>query len=208
MEIVPSILTQSSDEVSERLMSLKSLDLNVQIDFMDGQFVPSRSLLPDDLPNEIMGMPWEAHLMVEQPIAWSQPLYMRGCRRIFWHVEVLPPETNIPHRVSHIEHGLALRLETPISAIEPFAAMVPSILLLSISDPGFQGRPFQEAVFDKIDELKKLHPHLKICVDGGIGLEHLKKLAKMGVDRAVVGSAFWKYGDPKTVLAAFRQATL
>ena len=208
MEIVPSILTQSKSEIILRLESLQGLGLTVQIDFMDGQFVPSRSLAPDDLPEELMAAPWEAHLMVQQPVAWSQSLYSRGCRRIYWHVEVLPPETTVPHHLSHIDHGLALRLETPVAAIEPFVPMIQSVLLLSIREPGFQGHDFQPEVFDKIKELKNFYPHLKVCVDGGVHIEHLKPLAKMGVDRVAVGNAFWKFGDPNTVLAAFRQATL
>ena len=208
MEIIPSILTNSKDDLLEKLESIRGLDVTVQMDFMDGQFVPSRSLLPEELPEDLSLSSWEAHLMVQQPMAWSQSLYPRGVKRIYWHVEVLPPETVIPHHVSHIEYALALRLETPVGAIEPFVPMIKSVLLLSITEPGYQGRPFQEEVYDKIKELRRLHPHLKLTVDGGINMEHLKPLAKLGVDRAAVGNAFWKFGDPKTVLAAFRQTTL
>jgi pentose-5-phosphate-3-epimerase len=146
--------------------------------------------------------------MVQSPLDWSQSLGERGVKRIYWHVEVLSPDTVIPHHISQIEYGVALRLETPVATVEPFIPMVKSVLLLSITEPGYQGEPFQESIYDKIKELKRKHPHVKIMVDGGVNLEHLKPLAKLGVDRVAVGNAFWKFGDPKTVLAAFRQATL
>lgn len=208
MEIIPSILTTDPTEVVERLASVHGLDLTVQLDFVDGQFAPAHSLAPDELPDELRTVPWEAHLMVREPVVWSQALYPHGCRRLYWHVEVLPPETAIPHYLSRVEHGVALRLETPVEAVEPFLPMAQSVLLLSISEPGFQGKLFQEAVYGKVQALKQRHPHLKLTVDGGVSLEHLRSLSKLGVDRVAVGAAFWKFGDPKTVLAAFRQATL
>lgn len=208
MEIIPAILTRSRDEITERLTSLAGLDLTVQIDFMDGQFVPSRSLPPDDLPDELALASWEAHLMVQEPVAWSQPLYTRGVKRLYWHVEALPADAIIPHHHSDVEHGLALMLDTPIEVLEPFLSMAQSVLLMSIEDPGYQGELFVESVYAKIKALKKKHPHIKVAVDGGVKMEHLKPLSILGVDRVTVGSAFWKFGDPKTVLAAFRQATL
>lgn len=207
MEIIPSILTASTQELVQQLSSLDSLGLTVQIDFMDGQFVPSRSLTPAELPDALVAVPWEAHLMVTDPVTWSHALYEHRCRRVYWHVEVVLPGAIVPHHPT-VEHALALRLETPVTALEPFAAMVGSVLLLSINEPGYQGEVFQESVYEKVKQIKASHPHLKVAVDGGVGLEHLKPLEKLGVDRVVVGSAFWKFGDPKTVLAAFRQATL
>ena len=147
MEIIPSILTESAEEVIKRLASLRGLGLSPQLDFMDGQFVPSQSIAPDDLPPDIQEFQWEAHLMVQEPLVWSQPLYAKQCRRIYWHVEVLPLDVTIPHHLAHVDHGIALRLETPVSVIEPFVPMIQSVLLLSIKEPGFQGRQFQVSVY-------------------------------------------------------------
>lgn len=208
MEIIPSILTDSKDDLRAKVLSAQPLNVMVQVDFMDGTFVPTRSLSPDDLPDELTGMAWEAHLMVQDPRAWSQPLYLRGCRRIYWHAEVLPPNMPWPHNRSHVEHALALRLETSIDVIDQFLPLIHSVLLLTIREPGQQGQPFAEEAFEKIRQLKQRHPYLKIEVDGGVNLEQIKKLQQLGVDRVVIGSAFWKFNDPKTVLAAFRQATL
>ena len=208
MEIIPSILTDSKDELLSKIESIRDSGITFQIDFMDGQFVPSRSILPDDLPEDLTQMLWEAHLMVSQPEVWSKPIYLLRASRVYWHVEILSPDVVIPHHLSDIEHGLALRLETSVSAIGSFVPMIRSVLLLSIAEPGYQGEKFQDSVYEKIKEIKKTWPHLKLVVDGGINLEHLKPLAKLGVDRVAVGASFWKFGDPKTVLAAFRQATL
>ena len=208
MKIIPSILTQSADEIRTKLRSVQGLNLMVQVDFMDAQFVESQSVLPDDLPRELGVVSWEAHLMVQDPMSWSPPIYSLGCQRIFWHAEVLPEDLMLPMNSTRIEHGLALRLETPISAIDPHLTALRSVLLLSIKRPGFQGESFDESVYEKIRALRAKYPHLKITVDGGVKLEHMKPLTKLGVDSVSVGSSFWKFGDPKTVLAAFRQATL
>lgn len=208
MQIIPAILTESREELLQRLVEVRSLGLMVQIDFADGQFVESQSLPPEDLPPEILTIPWEAHLMTENPQNWSRRLYGHRPSRIYWHVEALSSGRSIPHRLSAVEHAVALRLETPLSALDPFITMVDSVLLLSIARPGYQGERFEEAVFDKIKELKKAQPRIKITVDGGIKLEHFKPLVAMGVDRAVVGSGFWQYKDLKSVLGEYRKASL
>ncbi|PJE75489.1 hypothetical protein COV04_04600 [Candidatus Uhrbacteria bacterium CG10_big_fil_rev_8_21_14_0_10_48_11] len=208
MQIIPSILTDSVDDLKTKLASIHGLNLTIQVDFMDGQFVKTRSLQPDDLPQELAGVSWEAHLMVQDPMSWSPPLYRLGCMRLYWHSEVLPEGLALPVHSAHIEHGLALRLETPISIIAPYLANLSSVLLLSIKNPGSQGESFDESVYEKIRQLKALHPRLKVTVDGGVKIEHMKPLTKLGVDRVSVGSAFWKFGDSKTLLAAFRHATL
>lgn len=208
MEIIPSILENTSGEILSKIEAIRPLGLTAQIDFMDGQFVESHSAMPDDLPIELRSVPWEAHLMVSDPVAWSLPLYIRNCLRVYWHVEVLPGVGIIPRHISKVEHGVALRLETPVSAVDDYIPAVRSVLLLSIDKPGYQGKKFQDDVYEKVKALKHKHPGVKITVDGGIGMEHLKPLKQLGVDRVAVGAAFWKFNDPKTVLAAFRQATL
>lgn len=208
MEIIPSILEQSHDAVLSKWEMIRPLGLTAQIDLADGSFVPGKTLEPDDLPQELRAGPWEAHLMVRDPLTWSQPLYARNCTRLYWHVEVLPGVEVIPRHITRVEHGLALRLETPVSIIDDYIPLVRSVLLLSIDEPGYQGKKFQDSVYEKVKELKHNHPGVKVMVDGGVDLQHLKPLAKLGVDRVAVGSAFWKFNDPKTVLSAFRQSTL
>ncbi len=208
MEIIPSILEQTKEGVLEKLEAVHSMGLTVQIDICDGAFTPNQTVQPDDLPAELRAVPWEAHLMVSDPVTWSGPIYARQCQRVYWHAEVLPNAAIIPRHFTTIEHGLALRLETPVSIVDQYVPIIRSVLLLSIDEPGFQGKKFQESVYEKIKALKHKHPGVKLAVDGGIGMEHLKPLKMLGVDRVIVGSAFWKFNDPKTVLAAFRQATL
>ena len=104
-------------------------------------------------------------------------------------------------------HAAALR--PPVGSVKQLAGTPEStLLLLTIREPGQQGHSFAEESLDKIRQLKQRHPYLKVAVDGGVNLEHIKQLQRLGVDRVVIGAAFWKFNDPKTVLAAFRQATL
>lgn len=207
MEIIPAILTDKSDEITAKLSQLAGLHVTPQIDFMDGKFVPSTSLLPEHLPASLKGKSWEAHLMVADPVAWSARIYGYGCRRVYWHVEAMW-QTSLPLSSSRVEHGVALRLETNIDAIEPHAERTDNILLMSITRPGYQGEKFDERVYDKISAVRKRYPRKLITIDGGVKLEHMKPLAKLGVSRVVVGSAFWQFGDVKATLASLRQATL
>lgn len=208
MQIIPAILTDSRETLIKQLVTARPLGLMVQLDFADGQFVPSHTLPPEDLPPELLAMSWEAHLMTQDPQGWSRRLYAFRPARIYWHVETLAPGLKIPHRLSSIEHALAVSFETPLATIEPYLPMVDSVLLMSIARPGYQGEQFQPSVYERITQLKTKHPRLKITIDGGVKLEHLKPLVKLGVDRVAIGSGFWQYGDVKSVLGEFRKASL
>lgn len=208
MQIIPAILTDQPTEVTERLEQLSDLSLAVQVDFMDGQFVPSKSIRPEELPKDIKNNEWEAHLMVADPLGFAARLYPYGCKKIYWHIETLSANFSWPYLSSEVDHGAALLIDTPISKLEPYLPHIQSVLLMSIARPGFQGEKFDERVWSKISQLKKMYPRLKITVDGGVKIEHVRLLANAGVDAAVIGSAFWQFGDIKQTLAALRQATL
>ena len=59
-------------------------------------------------------------------------------------------------------------------------------------NPGFQGTPFLENTYNRVEELRKLLPDAIIEVDGGVNLGNVKKIAQSGADLIILGSAITK----------------
>ena len=65
--IVPAVIAKKQSELDEMLDKIKGKVKRVQLDIMDGEFVPNMSLDFDfELPS---GFEYEAHLMLQKPLA-------------------------------------------------------------------------------------------------------------------------------------------
>ena len=87
MKIVPSILTDQLEQLRDILKKTERFTDYVQIDFMDGLFVPSKSVLPQEMDGITTALAREAHLMVEKPEAYLNDLKLLGFKRIIFHCE-------------------------------------------------------------------------------------------------------------------------
>ncbi|MDP2651433.1 MAG: hypothetical protein Q8O98_02470, partial [bacterium] len=86
--------------------------------------------------------------------------------------------------------GLGVEIHIPLDDITGDVSKVDFLHLMSISEMGAQGRPFEPKIFDRIREVKEKFPDMSISVDGGINKDNFEELGKAGVSKAIVGSAF------------------
>jgi len=164
----------------------------VQLDFMDGQFVPSVSVTDKDLAGIPIKIKWEAHLMVVNPATFFARFKHLGANRVIFHIEATdsPDEVIRQARQHGLEVGLAANPDTPVSALFPFLGKVDTILFMTVY-PGFYGAKFQPQVLEKIAEFRREHPTFHIGVDGGIKNENVARLASAGGNDICVGSAIF-----------------
>ncbi len=195
--VVPAILTDDPAALEKMVRQAETFADYAQIDIMDGQFVPSRSIRARDMAVLRTPLAWEAHLMVLQPEDWVAEFFEAGAKRVVFHYE----GTKEPRRVISTARGLgmgvgmALNPETDAATVLPFIQEVDSILLLTVH-PGFYGSPFLPEVLDKLPALRKARPGIEIGVDGGIKEGNISRVAGMGVDYICVGSAIFMQPDP------------
>lgn len=69
-----------------------------------------------------------------------------------------------------------------------------NIQVMGIETIGKQGELFSEKTITIIEQLQKKYPDLIISVDGGVNQQTIPKLAKLGIDSVVAGSAVFN-GD-------------
>ena len=104
----------------------------IQWDVMDGRFVPNLTFGPDVIAScrPLTSLPFEAHLMVEQPHELASRYVEAGCERLIVHAEAC---THL-HRTLGIIRDLgahasvALNPATPASAVENILDMVDMIV--------------------------------------------------------------------------------
>lgn len=195
--VVPAILTDDPEALETMVRQAESFTSYVQIDIMDGRFVPSRSIGWQELVALSPKLEWEAHLMVERPQKYLEGFRKAGAGKVVFHYEATPSPMEIISLVRDIglKVGLAVNPETPLKSILPLADKVDSVLFLTVN-PGFYGSPFLPEVLDKVAEFGNACPEVEIGVDGGIKESNIAQIARVGIDAICVGSAVFMQPDP------------
>ncbi|UCG35013.1 MAG: ribulose-phosphate 3-epimerase [Candidatus Omnitrophota bacterium] len=196
--VVPALLTDKREKFVEMLEVCRSFTDYVQVDIMDGEFVPSRSILAQDLKGLNPNLRSEAHLMVINPLDWLDTFKSFGASRIIYHFEIEADHFKIINEIKNkgFEAGIAINPSTEIKDFEFLLDKVSVVLFLSVN-PGFYGAPFIPQVLDKIKAFKKLYPNKLAGIDGGVKLTNAEAVSKSGVDYVCVGSALMQAQDPQ-----------
>ena len=83
-KVVPAILTDDPESLEVMIHQAESFTGYVQVDIMDGQFVPSRSITAKHLRDISINLEWEAHLMVNAPENYFEDFeHFRQVRQVF-----------------------------------------------------------------------------------------------------------------------------
>jgi len=195
--IIPAILPRSQRELDEKVEQLGEAGFSglVQVDVCDGVFVPSSTDF-NTLP-EISGITYQLDLMValQSPGDVQKYLDLHPVQ-IVLHLESLenPGQIITSVRNAGIGVGLSILNDTPITSLDPYMTEIDFVQLMGISEIGFQGQPFDERVFDKIDFLRQNYSNMTICVDGGVSIATINRLFVRGVTQFVSGGAVFS-GD-------------
>ncbi len=205
--IAPSILSADFAFLAEGLNLLKNSGADwVHIDVMDGHFVPNLTFGPPVIKalRKHCDLPFDVHLMIEEPERWIEAYKEAGADRLTFHLEAC----NHSHRYLSLvkEHGMAsgitLNPQTPVEGLENILDVCDQVLIMSVN-PGFGGQKFIESSIAKIKKLKEIIEKNSfktlIQVDGGVSLKNAQRIVEAGADILVMGSAFFSAND-KTAL--------
>jgi ribulose-phosphate 3-epimerase len=198
MKIVPAVLTDNPQELERMIAQAEGFCDLVQIDIMDGKFVPSKSVSAEDLAKIKTDLKMEAHLMVDEPTKYLEPFKRAGAKRIVFHYESKEDPSEVIRKIRGLglEAGIAINPETPVVAVEKFFGDIDILLFLSVN-PGFYGSKFLPEVCGKAKALKDRKDKPLIAMDGGIKADNILLIRDSGVDIACVGSGIYGKGGAK-----------
>ncbi len=197
MRIVPAILAERENDFFFFVKQAEAFTDYVQIDIMDGFFVPSRSFPVSALKRLKTTIDFEIHLMVKHPSAFMIQIDHPRVRKVIYHVESAVEHLAFINQLKRhgIEPGIAIKPETPLDMFNRLAGLVDTLLFLTV-DPGFYGSPFKPTVLEKIREIRSRFPNTIIGADGGVSLDNLNLFIDAGVDYACVGSRIFLGDNP------------
>jgi len=204
MKIIPAILADNAEDFFMRLRQAESFADYVQIDLMDGIFVPTRSF-PGEMINDINSpLSFELHLMVRNPLAFMSRIDNPHVKKVLFHIESDVEHLNFISQIRQrgIAPGIAIKPATEIEEFRKVGEKVDTLLFLTV-DPGWYGSSFKPEVLRKIEEARRVFNNKTIAVDGGVSLENLKLFINLGVDYVCIGSKIFLAGNPAENYRAF-----
>jgi ribulose-phosphate 3-epimerase len=203
IEIAPSVLPANFSRLGEEVIALEKAGVDrIQFDVMDGRFVPNLTFGPDVIASvrEQASVPFEAHLMVEEPGQLAHLYVEAGCNILIVHAEACP---HLHRNLSQIRDlgaspAVALNPSTPAEAIEHVLDLCDLVLVMTVN-PGFGGQSYIATMEPKIAQLRRSIVErgldIDLEVDGGIGPATAAGAAAAGANVLVAGSALFR--DPK-----------
>jgi ribulose-phosphate 3-epimerase len=201
--IIPAIIAKTQKELNEHLSKVKDFSELVQLDIMDGAFVPNSSLDFDfDVSGSNIG--FEAHLMINNPMEWIEKNWGK-VHTILVHFESCKNPEDVIRFVKDKGKniGFVLTPETQIHNVKNYLDDIDQLLIMTVN-PGFYGSKFLPETISKISEARRLKPYLDIEVDGGVTPDTIKLVHDAGANMFVSGSYIIKSDDVEEAIDTLR----
>lgn len=202
-KLIASVLNADLDRLAEVCAEMEQSRIDaIQWDVMDGRFVPNLTMGPATIAacRKVTSLPFEAHLMIEEPERSIEEYAAAGCEYIIVHVETCRHLHRVLDAIRSlgVKVGAALNPATPLESIAHVSDFIDVLLIMTVN-PGFGGQSYIDSMTTKIRaarELMAMWPndaHLE--VDGGISSSTIAKPASAGADWFVIGSALFTHED-------------
>lgn len=205
-EIIPAILVKERGELLRRILLVRDFVKTVQIDVMDGEFVPNKTIGIKDL-KDLPEAKYEFHWMVKDPASWVGQ--MPGGHMHLVHIEAIASFEEVKQAVKKAggRLGVALNPETPLEKVLPYINEIEMVLVMTVH-PGFSGQKYIQEMEGKIKRLREQHPSLDIEVDGGIDPATIGRAYAAGANLLAAASAIFSSGDIKASIENLRKCAL
>ena len=199
--INPSILSADFVNFERDFGTIANSDL-IHVDVMDNNFVPN---LTFGLPmvarmQQIAPKPLDVHLMIANVDQWAPGYAETGAYSVTFHAEASENPVALARAIRAIgaRAGVALK---PGTDVEPFLDLLSEFdqLLVMTVEPGFGGQSLLEETLTKVSKARRKIDAEKLDVwlqvDGGIDESNIERVASLGADTFVAGSAVFKAQD-------------
>lgn len=213
IKLAPSILTADFSNLASQVRLLEQGGADyLHLDVMDGRFVPNLTFGPLIVSSlrKSTWLPFDIHLMVEEPERFLEAFAGAGAQILTVHAETCPHLHRIVQSIKEmgLRAGVALNPATPLHILDYVLDDVDLVLLMTVN-PGWGGQAYIPGMCRKINELRRMisttQREIDLQVDGGINDKTLEAVITAGANFLVIGSALFREGDPAGALRACRE---
>ena len=204
--IAPSIIAGRRENYEEKVRAAERGGADIiHLDVMDGKFVPNITFFAETIKKlrHITSLPFDAHLMIENPLEHIDEYIDARCDIITVHAEACDENifTQINHKLlsNGISPGIAINPSTDLPDwIYSHLQNIDVIIIMSV-DPGFAGQKFVPQILPKMaltnKKLRESGFKGYIEADGGIEATTLQQVYDIGARILVAGNAVYGTTD-------------
>jgi ribulose-phosphate 3-epimerase len=199
--INPSILSADFVNFERDFGTIANSDL-IHVDVMDNNFVPN---LTFGLPmvtrmQQVAPKPLDVHLMIANVDKWAPSYAETGAFSVTFHAEASENPVALARAIRAIgaRAGVAIKPGTDVEPVLDLLAEFDQLLVMTV-EPGFGGQSLIEDTLTKVSKARRKIDAEKLDVwlqvDGGIDESNIERVASLGADTFVAGSAVFKAQD-------------
>lgn len=212
-KLSPSILSADFSKLGEDLKLIEDGGADyIHIDVMDGHFVPNITIGPDVVKSlrKLTELPFDVHLMIENPDDFIEDFYNAGADIITVHQESCIHLHRTIQKIKSfgLKAGVSINPATPVSFIKDIIRDVDMVLIMSVN-PGFGGQSLIKNVKYKFEELNQMirdyNLNIDVEIDGGVTINNLEEVLSWGANVIVAGSAIYRAKDVVAETKKFKQ---
>ncbi len=198
-KIAPSILSADFGNLTEEIRKVENAGADwIHIDVMDGRFVPNITIGPPVIRSirKATRLPFDVHLMIENPERYIESFAAAGSDWITVHVEAAPHLNRTVHLIKElgVKAGVAMNPATSLTAVEEILPEVDLLLIMTVN-PGFGGQKFIESMIPKIEKARQKLSDLPrpplLEIDGGVTIDNIERIYAAGAEIFVAGSSIF-----------------
>ncbi len=208
MKLSPSLMTCDFSCLDRAVTTAEAEGADrLHLDVMDGVFVPNLSFGPPVIASlrPLTALPFDVHLMVQDPARLLDAYVKAGADMITIHAECSSPLEETLHRIREAgcKVGLSINPDTPVEVLWPYLPLLDLVLVMTVQ-PGFGGQSFRPECLPKITAIRaecdRRGLDIDIQVDGGVKAGNVRDVAAAGATSVVMGSAFYNTDDPTALV--------
>jgi len=213
IKIAPSLLSADFSQIAAQIALVESAGADyLHLDVMDGRFVPNITWGPKVIGDlrHLSKLPFDAHLMIEEPDRYVADFRKAGADIITVHFEACVHLQRVVALVRSLgaKAGVSINPSTPVEMLQDVIGDIDLVLVMSVN-PGFSGQTFLPNTLKKLRAARALidtrNPACELEVDGGVGRENIGAVVAAGARVIVMGSSIFGAADPAGELRALRK---
>lgn len=209
MQVIPTILTTTTQEFEEQMKLFPQYFTRIQLDIADGKLVPNKTVQIEEMVQlfesgslpEMGRVTFDLHLMVENYHAELKKIQelteFVNVDAVLINVSLKPDLATLNELYPLFSIGLDINPEIQIEDVaqQYNLSTIPAIQIMSVN-PGFQGSPFIPQVLEKFELLRNKNYRGLLFEDGGINDKTIPEIIAQQYkpDFLCVGSFLTKAG--------------